>query len=121
MTRCKYFDRCDNNDSDSITCMKTGGEYYGPNQYCGKYKNFEKSNQTWVLKRISHHTRTRAGPTPIMVKTTPLNDDTHKCIKVAQTILYKKYNIEMSIPDIIADIIVEPEQVVKKILEKNNR
>lgn len=53
-----------------------------------------------------------------MVKTTPLNDDTHKCLKVAQTILYEKYNIEIPIPEIIAAVIVDPEQVVKTILEK---
>ncbi len=53
-----------------------------------------------------------------MVKTTPLNGETHKCLKVAQTILYEKHNIEMPIPEIIAAVIVGPEQVVKTILEK---
>lgn len=53
-----------------------------------------------------------------MVKTTPLNEETHKCLKVAQTILYEKYNIEMPIPEIIAAVIVGSEQVVKTILEK---
>lgn len=53
-----------------------------------------------------------------MVKTTPLNEDTHKCLKVAQTNLYEKYNIEIPIPEIIAAVIVDPEQVVKTILDK---
>ena len=53
-----------------------------------------------------------------MVKTTPLNDETHKCLKVAQTILYEKYNIQIPIPDIIAAVIVDPDQVVKTVLEK---
>ncbi len=53
-----------------------------------------------------------------MVKTTPLNEETHKCVKVAQTILYEKYNIEMPIPAIIAAIITDPEKIVKTILEK---
>ena len=53
-----------------------------------------------------------------MVKTTPLNDETHKCLKVAQTTLYKKYNIQIPIPDIIAAVIVDPDQVIKTVLEK---
>ena len=52
-----------------------------------------------------------------MVKTTPLNEDTHKCLKVAQTILYEKHNIQIPIPDIIAAVIVDHEQVVNTILE----
>ena len=53
-----------------------------------------------------------------MVKTTPLNDETHKCLKVAQTTLYEKYNIEIPIPEIIAAVICDVDQVVKTILEK---
>ena len=53
-----------------------------------------------------------------MVKTTPLNDDTHKCLKVAQTILYEKYDIQMPIPDIIAASIYDIDQVVKTVLAK---
>ena len=54
----------------------------------------------------------------LMVKTTPLNEETHKCLKVAQTILYERHNIETSIPDIIAAVIVNHDQVVKTVLEK---
>lgn len=54
-----------------------------------------------------------------MVKTTPLNDDTHKCLKVAQTILYEKYNIQMPIPDVIAAVICDVDQIVDIVLEKN--
>ncbi len=54
----------------------------------------------------------------LMVKTTPLNDDTHKCLKVAQAILYEKYDIQMSIPDIIDVVICDIDQVVKIVLEK---
>lgn len=53
-----------------------------------------------------------------MVKTTPLNDETHKCLKVAQTNLYEKYNIQISIPDIIAAAICDIDQLVKTVLEK---
>ncbi len=53
-----------------------------------------------------------------MVKTTPLNDETHKCLKVAQTILYKKHNIQMTIPDIIAIMIHDIDQVIKSVLQK---
>lgn len=49
-------------------------------------------------------------------KTTPLNDDTHKCLKTAQTMLYKQYDIEITIPDIIAIMINDPKQVVKAVL-----
>jgi len=52
-----------------------------------------------------------------MVKTTPLNEDTHKCIKKAQTILYEKYDIEMTIPEIIDNTIQNYEHVIKTILE----
>ena len=51
-------------------------------------------------------------------KTVTLNNYVHKCIKVAQTVLYGKYNIEIPIPEIIAAVISDPEQVVKTILEK---
>ena len=53
-----------------------------------------------------------------MVKTTPLNDETHKCLKVAQTTLYEKYNIEIPIPEIIAAAIYDVDQVIKAVLEK---
>ncbi len=53
-----------------------------------------------------------------MVKTTPLNEETHKYLKVAQTILYKKYNIEISIPDIIEAVIYDVDQIVKSVLQK---
>lgn len=53
-----------------------------------------------------------------MSKTTALNDDTHKCLKVMQTNLYEKYNIEMTIPDIIATIIEDADKGLKIILEK---
>jgi hypothetical protein len=54
----------------------------------------------------------------LMVKTTPLNDETHKCLKVAQTNLYEKYNIQIPIPDMIAAVIYDADQIVKTVLEK---
>lgn len=50
-----------------------------------------------------------------MVKTTPLNDDTHKSIKMTQIILYERYNIEMPIIDIIAQ---DYGQIVRAVLGK---
>jgi hypothetical protein len=54
----------------------------------------------------------------LMVKTTPLNDETHKCLKVAQTNLYEKYNIQISIPDMIAAVIYDVDHIVKIVLDK---
>lgn len=52
-----------------------------------------------------------------MVKTTRLNEDTHKCLKKIQMVLYEKYDIEMNIPDIIGDIFKNYERVIGVILE----
>lgn len=58
-------------------------------------------------------------------KTAVLNDDTHKYLKRVQSILYDKYNIEMYLPDIIShiiqdDAIKDADNMVKKIVKKNN-
>ena len=42
----------------------------------------------------------------------------HKCLKVAQTNLYEKYNIELPIPEMIAILIYDVDQIVKTVLEK---
>lgn len=55
----------------------------------------------------------------VSTKTTPLNYETHKCLKTAQTILYKQYDIEITIPDMIAILIKDSDQVVKIILENH--
>lgn len=51
-----------------------------------------------------------------MVKTTPLNDDTHTLLKDVQKTLRKRYSISMSIRDIVAHIIPNHEESVKKII-----
>lgn len=53
-----------------------------------------------------------------MVKTTQLTEDTHKSLKMIQSILKEEYNIEMTFTDIIAYIIPEPKQSVEIILDK---
>lgn len=51
-----------------------------------------------------------------MVKTTPLNYDTHRLLKDVQKTLRKRYAISMSIRDIVAHIIPNHEECVKKII-----
>lgn len=51
-----------------------------------------------------------------MVKTTPLNDGAHKCLKEAQMIIYKKYNRQISFSDILSYILKDPEDVAKRVM-----
>ena len=51
-----------------------------------------------------------------MVKTTPLNYDTHRLLKDVQKTLRKRYAINMSIRDIVSHIIPNHEESVKKII-----
>ena len=53
-----------------------------------------------------------------MVKTTQLTDDTHKNLKMIQSILKEEYNIEITFTDIIAYIIPEPKLSVEIILDE---
>lgn len=50
-------------------------------------------------------------------KTTPLNDETHKILKDIQTGLKDKYSISMSIQDIVAILISDPEEGIRKVTE----
>lgn len=52
-----------------------------------------------------------------MVKTSPLNDDAHKCLKEAQMIIYKKYNRQISFSDILSYLLRDPEDVAKKVMD----
>ena len=53
-----------------------------------------------------------------MVKTTQLTDDTHKNLKMIQSILKEEYNIEITFTDIIAYIIPDAKQSVEIILDE---
>lgn len=53
-----------------------------------------------------------------MVKTTPLTDDTHKDLKMVQSILKEEYNIDMTFTDIIAYIIPDAKRSVEIILDE---
>ena len=50
-----------------------------------------------------------------MVKTTPLNDDVHMRLKEGQMLLFKAYDIKMSIPNMLSYIVGSPEEISKKI------
>lgn len=53
-----------------------------------------------------------------MVKTTPLADDTHKNLKMVQSILKEEYNIDMTLTDVIAYIIPDAKRSVEIILDE---
>lgn len=62
-----------------------------------------------------------------MTKTVPLDESTHKLLKRVQTNLYDKFNIEISILDIIKFSIPDNDDEMirrvienRKIIEKNN-
>jgi hypothetical protein len=51
-----------------------------------------------------------------MVKTAVLDNDTHMNIKDIQMILYRDYNIQMNISDILSFVLKDPDDVVKRII-----
>lgn len=51
-----------------------------------------------------------------MVKTTPLSEDTHKLLKDIQTNLRNRYDINMSIQDIVTHILPNCDDSVRKII-----
>ena len=51
-----------------------------------------------------------------MVKTTPLDEETHEKLKDIQMILLDKYSIKISIQDIISKLIPNPDEAVRKII-----
>jgi hypothetical protein len=52
-----------------------------------------------------------------MVKTTPLSEDTHKLLKDIQITLRERYDISMSIQDIVTHILPNREDSVRKIIK----
>ncbi len=51
-----------------------------------------------------------------MVKTTPLSEDTHKLLKDIQTTLRDRYDISMSIQDIVTHLLPNCEDSIRKII-----
>ena len=53
-----------------------------------------------------------------MVKTTPLRKDTHKLLKDIQTTLHNRYDINMSMQDLVARLMPDSEEEgVKRIMD----
>ena len=53
-------------------------------------------------------------------KTTPLHDSTHEDIKKAKSILRDRYNINITMKNIVKCVTPSPEEIVKRVIEKIN-